>query len=70
VSPADEAERRFAWRAVERTTSCDKHDKILERRLAQIDSDAAEKKIQDTSALRSVIEQFQQASGKIMDTFK
>ena len=70
VSTAEQSERAFAWNAVQRTTSCDTHDKMLEKRLHQMETEEAEKTAQSTATLRNLVQEFQVSAGKVMTTFK
>ena len=70
VTTAEQSQRAFAWRAVQRNTSCDTHEKMLEKRLKQIETDVADKTNQDTAALRALVEQIQTSAGKVMKQYK
>ena len=70
VTTAEQSQRAFAWRAVQRNTSCDTHEKMLEKRLKQIETDVADKTNQDTAALRALVEQIQTSAGTVMKQYK
>ncbi|KAJ1466481.1 hypothetical protein T484DRAFT_1756610 [Baffinella frigidus] len=65
VTTARQSESMYAWRVMERLTSCSSEQKLIDDRLAQIEKAAEDKTVQDTHTLRTWVENLVKTAPKV-----